>query len=203
MLPHRYMRVMSRYERFSFLYGLIAIALWVVPCMGQNRNTAAPPGSSPTNHCSSRPDKRLPVHHSLSNYISPDGKYVAHIQEGEGDTADLWICKAPLSGKSLSLKHALLSNVIETDGLVWVPGRPHTLVFATGGIYGKASLSLWKGGTHLEMLVPVKHPDDEAFELNSISADGRMIYYAHWTKDQLEAANWGAHGRHQHLTLPR
>jgi hypothetical protein len=62
---------------------------------------------------------------------------------------------------------------------VWVPRHPHRLVVATCGVYGKASLVMWDGGTHWRSLHPVRQPENECFELFGVTDDGRQIVYGH------------------------
>ena len=65
----------------------------------------------------------------------------------------------------------------DVDGFVWVPLHPHRLAVATCGLYGKASLVLWEGGTHWRSLHRVRRPEGECFELLGVTGDGRQIVY--------------------------
>src|SRR5436309_1274552 len=71
-------------------------------------------------------------------YPSPDGRYVARLQHGEGDTWELTIL-----GRASGRRLLAADDVM---GIVWIPGHSHWLVVATCGVYGVADLGLWQGG---------------------------------------------------------
>ena len=72
------------------------------------------------------------------------------------------------------------------DGWLWVPNKPHLLLFATSSVYGQASLAAWNGGRRVRPLIQVKHPAQEDFILDSITADGQTLFYRQGTVNQTE-----------------
>jgi len=76
--------------------------------------------------------------------------------------------------------HTDLLNTVDpgpVSGLVWLPGRQHTLVFASRGDPGYSMLGLWNGGRGVHMLHKVIHAELDDFKLYSVSRDGRTIIY--------------------------
>lgn len=117
-------------------------------------------------------------------YVSPDHKYSVQAFSGMGDTVDLQIY--PVAANTHGPVRGLLPKVVRCSaGYLWVPGKPHTLVFGTSGMYGEAKLAMWKGGKTVA-LKQAKRPADEAFRLFSVSADGKTLYYGHGRDDQSE-----------------
>ena len=128
--------------------------------------------------------KILPAYSARpGNYISPDKKYIATFALGEAEVGVLTVHAVKDDNPKHVPHRVLLKSVQDVQGFVWVPGKPHSLVFASSGIYGKASLAIWKGGTEAKMLCRVRQPDSEWFQLDGISADGRMIVYRHAMHD--------------------
>jgi hypothetical protein len=130
---------------------------------------------------------RLPM---SDDHRSPDGRYVAQARVGMGEAISLAIMDRR-SGRRLA-------RAYDVSGLVWVPRSPHRLVVATCGVYGRASLRLWEGGTRWQSLHRVREPEGECFGLYGATRDGRRIIYSHAYLDNVQALN-----RRRWLRLPR
>ncbi len=91
-----------------------------------------------------------------------------------------------------------LARAYDVTGHVWVPRRPHRLVVATCGVYGRASLRLWEGGTRWRSLHRVREPEGECFGLYGATRDGHWIIYGHAYLDHVETLK-----RRRWLRLPR
>lgn len=113
----------------------------------------------------------------LGTFPSPDGKYTAVVTSGEAEVKTLSVYTSTSGGRQASHKSAVLRNIQDINGAVWLPNKPHSLVFAATGIYGKAMLALWNSSTSLHMLHHVKHPDSEWFHLDGVSPNGQVIAY--------------------------
>jgi hypothetical protein len=129
---------------------------------------------------------RLPT---SGDHWSPDGRYVARARVGLGESISLSIIHRR-SGRRLA-------RAFDVSGLLWLPRNPHRLVVATCGVYGRASLRLWEGGTRWRSLHRVRYPADECFGLYGATRDGRWIIYSHADLDKVEALK-----RRRWLRLP-
>jgi hypothetical protein len=105
------------------------------------------------------------------SYPSPDGRYVARLTHGDGNTWRLAI--TGVGGRSP------LVEVDDVQALVWIPGHRHRLVVASCGIYGTAQLGLWQGGSRWRSLHRVRDPGQECFTLYWVTRDGRSIVYGY------------------------
>jgi len=127
-------------------------------------------------------------------YRSPDGRYLARLRHDDGDT---WNLAVTARGS----QHALAATD-DVQALVWVPRRPHRLVVAARGVYGRALLGLWDGRGHWRQLVAVKRPSEECFTLYGVTADGRRIVYGHDPDINSSGRRRNALGRRRWLRLP-
>jgi hypothetical protein len=98
---------------------------------------------------------------------SPDGKYVAKSAEGEAAVDYLTVHK----GLRQFLKPTDL-RASDVSGFAWVPGKPHTLVWATIGLYGSAGLRLWTPEKGVHDLVRHVDRENDGFTLNEIRRQG-------------------------------
>jgi hypothetical protein len=133
-------------------------------------------------------------------YTSPDGEYRVVHRWGEGEVSLLYLYSVGGDGRT-QITRPILQHVSDADGFLWVPGRPHTLVFATCGLYGSASLSLWDGG-RVHALKRVTRPEKECFALAGISPDGvtlTYLYYANVNDGHFQDDRMKPHT----LTLPK
>jgi hypothetical protein len=105
------------------------------------------------------------------DYPSPDGRYIARLRHGDGDVWDLTVVAAGT--------HRQIAAADDIQDLIWAPGKPHRLVAAACGVYGKALLGMWEGGPHWHSLYAVRRPDEECFTLYGVTRDGRSIVYGH------------------------
>ena len=137
------------------------------------------------------------AHRENGDYLSPDGKYIAHVASDQGSTG-LWIYRAAPNHKRIPHSKPVLNDVDCVDGIVWVPGRSHTLVLATSSIYGTAALGLWSRGSHFRPLVKVRYPGAESFQLSAVSRDGHAITYLHGLNEKQTEDQY----RKCSLTLP-
>jgi hypothetical protein len=118
------------------------------------------------------PSKREPRRlYEKRNYPSPDRKYIARLEHGDGDVWDLTLLD--------SRSRRRLITTDDVQALIWVPGHPHRLVVATCGAYGKAQLGLWDRGSRWRSLHAVKNPVNECFTLYGVTADGQTLIYGH------------------------
>lgn len=151
-------------------FGILAV------CMSCNLSAIAQSGV--------RSEHILPAYSArLGSYASPDKEYIATFALGEAEVGILTVHAVKDNNPKHISHRVLLKSVQDVQGFVWVPGKPHSLIFASSGIYGKASLAIWKGGTEAKMLCQVKHLDSEWFQLDGISADGKVIVYRHARHD--------------------
>ncbi len=133
--------------------------------------------------------------------VSPDGRYVA-VLDYIADTWALSICsrkivfearrdKQKKSQRRIVLRRYTAELTDDISGIRWAPRHPHTLVFATSGIYSKARMAVWQGGKRAVTLVHsrLKKGSEEGFQLDGISKDGNMVYYGYFgdSHDQRDA----------------
>jgi hypothetical protein len=128
-------------------------------------------------------------------FPSPDGNYLAV------ETLD--VCEV----RNLHIRSTSAPNdsppileIAQTRGFCWVPGDPHTLVFAAGSEIGPGMIGLWDG-TSLKNLTPTADPQVDYYRLNAVSRGGDFIVYNHarfapgmsseelWNQDRLFTVN--------------
>lgn len=107
------------------------------------------------------------------NHLSPDGRYLAHLVSGEGEAGELTIRRIR-RGRSSSI---ILRREWDVDGALWLPGRPHVLVFGESEAYGTPMLALWEGGS-LHQVVRTKDPELVGFELYGLASDRSTLIYS-------------------------
>ena len=110
-------------------------------------------------------------------HFSPDGQYYVVVGP-PGEESELLFSRPNLHPHLFYTE--LLGEVDPgtVNGLAWLPGKPHTLVFATGhGDPGHSMLALWNGGQKVRMLHRVDNDQDDEFKLFAVSRDGKSIIY--------------------------
>ena len=130
-------------------------------------------------------------------YFSPDGRYYVRVNRG---------ISLRFSHLNLhpTLNYTELLGAVDPgaiNGLVWLPGKPHTLVFATrSGDPGHSMLALWNGGRRVRMLHRVISDQDDEFKLFAVSRDGKSVVYGWrgWTGNKFVPKV--IHKRHLHLS---
>lgn len=90
------------------------------------------------------------------DFPSPDGKYIAHVEctEDEGYLV-LYVLPNRAHIRQDFVRNRRLSLIpgqVDVTSFVWVPNRKHTLVFATGDMYGVGGIRYWSGGHEVRVL---------------------------------------------------
>lgn len=127
----------------------------------------------------------------LGRPLSPDGKYRLQFSNESYSLHNRYgyfAIHQVKSEKGSTSSHVILRKNIYfmgSNSFVWVPRRPHTLVFCTKLPKGKPYIGLWNGGKSVHILrlgnlPPKTDPDSEAFYIDAISADGRTLFYRHY-----------------------
>ena len=156
--------------RFVWNVGLaLTVALYFVPsCHGENKESH--PRIRPKSYQAwTSKDLMKPGPH-----FSPDGQYYVIIGHG----IELLFSRPSLHP---NLDYTELLGSVDPgaiNGVVWLPGQPHTLVFATSsGDPGHSMLALWNGWRRVRMLHRVDDDQDDEFKLFAVSWDGKFIIY--------------------------
>jgi hypothetical protein len=126
--------------------------------------------------------------------VSPDGRYLARVKIVEAAVGILTVLDAR--------SRRPLGQADDVAGFVWVPGRPHRLIMAACGTYGRARLALWEGPHRWRDLRRVRHPHKECFTLYGVTRDGRAILYG-YNPDVSGKGVVGRLNRRRWLRLPR
>jgi hypothetical protein len=115
-------------------------------------------------------------HWSGHQEMSPDGKYYVDITPDSGTVAVLSIRSAKKRDQ------VMVDNIVNATSYVWVPTKPHCLVFATRGDFGDsgiAKLQVWSGVNNMKLLLKAKKSHDECFVVYSVNRDGSAVTYGH------------------------
>ncbi|HEY3781870.1 MAG TPA: hypothetical protein VGL56_12360 [Fimbriimonadaceae bacterium] len=69
------------------------------------------------------------------------------------------------------------NDIRATDvlGFAWVPGKPHTLIWANDGLYGSAGLRAWTPERGIRDLVGHVDSEYDAFKLDEIRRRGAKV----------------------------
>lgn len=123
------------------------------------------------------------------DFPSPDGKYIARVEcAEEGGYLVLYILPNDARIRQEFVRNRRLSLIpgqVDVTSFAWVPGRRHTLVFATADMYGVGGIRYWSGGYSVRVLrghVPKYRYEDFAL-------------YSEWTGDNKRAKRyfWNEH----------
>jgi hypothetical protein len=77
-----------------------------------------------------------------------------------------------------------LDEMSEVNGFLWVPGRPHSLLFADGN-----GLTLWEGEKSMRQLEESPSVKEGIRLLLGVTRDGREAVYLHFPFDETEGAS--------------
>ena len=111
--------------------------------------------------------------------FSPDKRYYASLVYDSGTVAVLNIFQRGQHGSQHNGTQPLFGPIDDVWGFVWLPTLPHTLVYATSGVAGKAMIGLFSGSSSNKVILAAKHPHRDAFILYGVSPDGQMIDYGY------------------------
>lgn len=118
------------------------------------------------------------------DFPSPDGKYVAHVEIAEeGGYLILYILPNEARIRREFAHNRRLSLVpgqVCVTSFAWVPGRKHTLVFATADMYGVGGIRYWNGGHVVRVLrghAPKHRYEDFALYSEWTGEKGAERYY--------------------------
>ncbi len=111
---------------------------------------------------------------------SPDQRYVAQILAGDAEAGELYIGLDNKSARRHLFAHPI-TTVDDVAGCIWIPGKPHDLVFSSGGCdFGVGILAIWLG-PHRRMVLQHAITDaGEGFNVRSVSSNGTIIDYEHF-----------------------
>jgi hypothetical protein len=117
--------------------------------------------------------------------ISPDGKYIVRLINGEGDVSRLQVyryVKTKTKTPSFRPQDVVSKNYDEVHGVAWVPNHSHWLVISSGNDVAPPRITLWMGNSKRVLKRELKHEISspyvsEMFDLRSVSVDGRFIIY--------------------------
>jgi hypothetical protein len=125
--------------------------------------------------------------------VSPDKRYVARIEMGDGEVGYLYVGHATLGGRN-NFRLTYLFKVDDVHGCIWMPNRRHTLIYSSGGAdYGRGYLGVWNGRNHL--LKKAKLEEGEGYDITSYEPHRHELRY-----DYLPP-NFHATRRHKSLVL--
>ena len=128
---------------------------------------------------------------------SPDGRYLTRFTDA-GACYELRVVRST-SGRRNTRRHNSLNRtnkavrlVLDPEGTAWIPGRPHSLVFGSSGVYDpNPRLAVWDGGAHIRVLAQGWTKDGtEGFCLDALSKDGRWVYFTHWVDSLYVAGSY-------------
>ena len=127
------------------------------------------------------------------NSLSPDKRYAVWSALGIGEVVTIWLYQVEKNkaGRShgkppqeLSSRRAVVFQRSFIQGMSWIPGKPHSLVFAistdnNGGTHG---LFLWENGTHLKRLKYTKLGQKGYADINlaGVTEDGKYVIYDYY-----------------------
>jgi hypothetical protein len=145
------------------------------------------------------PPSRGPVGRTgalVGDYPSPDRRYVALVTHEEANVGAIAVL-------TRATHRRVLRRLWDLESFVWVPHRGHRLVVATSGLYGRAGIYLWEGGSQWRNLVRVRRPLDEQFLIHGVTRDGQWLAYGHDSDVEVSSRRMQENGAVDPLLRPR
>ena len=116
-------------------------------------------------------------------FTSPDKKYVVKYDRGDASIEDSF---SLFRSGTIHKDHQLINSkqFYKINGFLWIPGQPHTLVFAVQRYSGSSYITLWNGIRTVRTifrgdLPKGEEPDAEDLRLIGVTPDGKTVLCEH------------------------
>ena len=107
-------------------------------------------------------------------FFSPDKRYKVRVGF-DCDDENMAIYQREYSGEY----RPITGYIHELNGFMWLPGHPHTLVWATYNGAGAAALSLFDGTSGIHRLKRAAHPDSDSYRCYGYVVHSHEIVYGY------------------------
>lgn len=122
----------------------------------------------------------IPAHEIQYGYFpSLDGRYTVESFFGECEIPFISLYR--IAGSRDRARVPVWKNKSTIRGFLWLPDRPHTLLFATDASESEVcGIFIWDGGAHTRYLVHAPDPTIQGFELVGVAPGGGTLVYRFW-----------------------
>ena len=124
--------------------------------------------------------------------VSPDKKYVVRLTVTDGEYANVVVYRRIGKKNVWAKRYAVSRNFEDVMSCVWAPKHAHRLIVSAGyeneaGI----GIALWDGPSKMRVLkrLKIKFNVTDNYEIHGTSADGHILYYAHFSSDVANPKN--------------
>jgi hypothetical protein len=150
-------------------------------------------------------ERSIPALGNGAAMLSPDHQFYAMTVHGEADCQFLFIIKVDprRTGVKTLAKlrkgaegHAMDSDRVpmppgsllermDAESFLWLPHKPHKLVFSESNIYGKGIIAVWDGGTKYRAIDDPKTPEAVLRLVSYVPRTHRLNYTVETTDHQV------------------